>query len=261
LDENFMVHLADTARAPSALLTLIEGRAVLEFATLLASYPILRRLPRGDGHTVLVLPGLGASDRSTGPLRAFLKDRGYDARGWSMGRNVGPREGQRDALADLLKRLHGNSNRKVSLIGWSLGGIYAREIAKRLPGSVRLVITLGSPFANPAATQVRRIYEAIRGQPLSGAPDFKRLRAAPPVPATAIFSKSDGVVAWQSCLEPDGAQTENIEIEGSHIGLGVNPAALYVIADRLAQKEGAWQPFDRRGVRRFVFKPAQKSTA
>src|SRR5258707_14680127 len=137
-----MPHLADTARAPSPILTLIEGRAVLEFAALIASYPILRRLPRGDGHSVLVLPGLGASDRSTGPLRTFLKDRGYDPHGWNMGRNVGVREGQREALAELLATLHKKSKRKVSLIGWSLGGIYAREISKRVPDSVRLVITL-----------------------------------------------------------------------------------------------------------------------
>ena len=109
-----MPHLADTARAPSPLLTLIEGRAVLELAALAASYPILRRLPRGDGHSVLVLPGLGASDRSTGPLRAFLKDRGYDPHGWNLGRNVGPRQGQREALADLLKSLHEKTRRTVS---------------------------------------------------------------------------------------------------------------------------------------------------
>jgi len=222
----------------------------------------LRRLPRGDGHSVLVLPGFGASDRSTRPLRAFLKGRGYDAHGWSLGRNVGPREGQRAALAQQLTSLHNKSKRKVSLIGWSLGGIYAREIAKRMPESVRLVITLGSPFANPGATAVRRIYEALRGEPMAGARDVARLRAPPPVPSTAIFSKSDGVVAWQSCLEPDAPQTENIEVDGSHVGLGVNPVALYVIADRLAQGEATWAPFDRKGrLRGLVFKPAQKSSA
>jgi len=255
-----MPHLADDARAPSPMLTLIEGRAVLEFAALIASYPILRRVPRGDGHSVLVLPGLGAGDRSTGPLRAFLKDRGYDPHGWTLGRNVGPREGQREALAEQLTSLHEKSQRKVSLIGWSLGGIYAREIAKRLPESVRLVITLGSPFANPTATAVRRIYEALRGEKMMAAGDFKRFQLPPPVPSTAIFSKSDGVVAWQSCLEPEAPQTENIEVEGSHVGLGVNPVALYVIADRLAQPEAAWAPFDRKGLRGLVFKPAQKSS-
>ncbi len=255
-----MPHLADGAKAPSALLTLIEPRALLEFGALLASYPILRTTPRGDSHSVLVLPGLGASDTSTRPLRAFLKERGYDAHGWTLGRNVGPREGQRDALHEQLKSLHKSSNRKVSLIGWSLGGIYAREIAKRMPDSVRLVITLGSPFANPGATAVRRIYEALRGEPMTAATDFTRFRAPPPVPSTAIFSKSDGVVAWQSCLEPDSPQTENIEVEGSHVGLGVNPAALYVIADRLAQGENEWAPFDRSGLRGLVFKPAQKSS-
>ena len=253
-----MPHLADSARAPSPLLTLIEGRAVFELAALVASYPVLRRVARGDGHAVLVLPGLGASDRSTGPLRSFLGDRGYDAHGWSLGRNVGHREGQREALAELVGRLRERSKRKVSLIGWSLGGIYAREVAKRMPENIRLVITLGSPFANPGATAVRRIYEAIRGGPIAGG-DFTRFRASPPVPSTAIFSKSDGVVAWQSCLEPDGPQTENIEVAGSHVGLGVNPVALYVIADRLAQVEGAWAPFDRKGLRALMFGPAQKA--
>lgn len=252
-------HLADDARAPSPLLTLIEGRAVLELAALVASYPILRRLPRGDGHTVLVLPGLGASDRSTNPLRSFLKDRGYDALGWDLGRNIGPREGQREALADRVLRLREQSGRKISLVGWSLGGIYARELAKRMPDNVRSVVTLGSPFANPSATAVRRVYEVIRGGPIAGG-DYARFRAAPPVPSTAIFSKSDGVVAWQSCLEPESPTTENIEVGGSHVGLGVNPVALYVIADRLAQADGAWKAFDRKGLRALLFKPAQKST-
>ena len=257
-----MPHLADSARTPSPLLTLIEGRAVLEFAALIASYPILRTAPRGDGHSVLVLPGLGASDTSTRPLRAFLRDRGYDAHGWNLGRNTGPRKGQREALGERVAALHRQTKRKVSLIGWSLGGIYAREVAKAVPADVRLVITLGSPFANPSATAVRRVYEALRGEPMTtDSARLAHLRAPPPVPATAIFSKSDGVVAWQSCLELDSPQTENIEVQGSHVGLGVNPAALYVVADRLAQGEGNWAPFDRSGLRGFVFKPAQSSTA
>jgi pimeloyl-ACP methyl ester carboxylesterase len=150
--------------------------------------------------------------------------------------------------------------RKVSLVGWSLGGIMARELAKRYPKLVRQVITLGSPFAgNPRANYAWRIYQGVTGQEID--PEkmrdvFGDLAAPPPgIPATAIYSRTDGVVAWQTCVERPSRLTDNIEVYASHCGLGVNPSVHFAIADRLALPEREWQPFDRNAAtwRRFVY--------
>jgi hypothetical protein len=243
----------DKATPPSRLLMLLEGRALWELGAFLAAVPLLRMLPRGDGHPVLVLPGFIASDTSTLPLRAFLKDRGYAAYGWEQGRNLGLRQGVMDSMLQRLKGLARLHHRKVSRIGWSLGGVYARELAKRSPGDVRLVVSLGSPFTgNPKANNAWRLYEAASGETVGDPRIHPGLRSTPPVPTTSIFSRSDGIVAWQCSLEQDGPQAENIEIEGSHCGLGHNPAALYAIADRLAQPEGKWRRFDSSLLNRAV---------
>src|SRR5207237_2212332 len=138
---------AQTLRPPSKTLMFLEGRAIHEFGAFLGALPLLSLAPRGDGHPVLVLPGLVASDASTRPLRSFLKGRGYAVSGWRQGRNFGLRDGVRDSMVDLLRELNQAHGRKVSLVGWSLGGVYARQLAKMMPDQVRSVITLGSPFA------------------------------------------------------------------------------------------------------------------
>ena len=156
-----------------------------------------------------------------------------------------------ERLAELSQR----HQRKVSLIGWSLGGIYARELARRAPAHVRSVITMGSPFAGrPRANHAGKVYERVSERKADDWPDREGMRRAPPVPTTAIFSRSDGIVAWQGCLEREGPAAENIEVEGSHCGLGHNPTVLYAVADRLAQPEGQWQRFDRSGLRGLVFR-------
>ncbi|HUG21653.1 esterase/lipase family protein [Piscinibacter sp.] len=239
---------------PSRGLLLLEVRAFAELAAFLSTIPLLRLIPAGDGHPVLVLPGLAASDRSTRPLRAFLRDRGYRVHGWKLGRNLGPRPGVEDAMQARLAGLHERYGRKVSLVGWSLGGVYARELARRAPSQVRSVITMGSPFAGaPRASHAWRLYEFVSGRSADDWPGRERMKQPPPVPSTAIFSRSDGIVAWQGCLEREAGSTENVEVHGSHNGLGHNPAVLYVVADRLAQPEGRWQRFDRRGLWRFVY--------
>jgi pimeloyl-ACP methyl ester carboxylesterase len=242
-------------RAPGALLLALEGRAPWEFAASVLATPLLRRLPRGDGHRVLVLPGLAANDLTTLPLRTFLKDRGHDPRPWGLGANLGPRPGVMDALRERLRGLHAIDGRKVSLVGWSLGGVYARELAKELPDLVRCVVTLGAPFAGPAqATNASWLYERVSGQAAPDAQMQAALRAAPPVPTTSIYSRTDGIVAWQCSLNPRGPLCENIEVPASHIGLGLNPMALVAIADRLAQDPRRWRPFDAGGLRRWFFK-------
>jgi pimeloyl-ACP methyl ester carboxylesterase len=245
---------AEAIQPPSKALLLLEARAVHEFGAFLGALPLLRMAPRGDGHSVLVLPGLIASDVSTRPLRAFLKGHGYDVHGWGLGRNLGPRPGVESGMLDQVRKLRRSSGRKVSLIGWSLGGVYARQLAKQCPDDVRLVVTLGSPFnGSPRATNAWRVYEFASGRRADETPSVGPLHEAPPVPTTAIYSRTDGVCAWQCCVEKEGFEVENIEVDGSHCGLGHHPAVVYAVADRLAQPEGQWQPFDRGGWRRLVY--------
>jgi pimeloyl-ACP methyl ester carboxylesterase len=167
-----------------------------------------------------------------------------------MGRNFGGVSSKRAALRDLLTGIHEQTGRKVSLVGWSLGGIYARDLALQLPDMVRAVITLGSPFANDIrATNATRLYEALSGETVDDNPEIREAIAGDlPVPATSIYSRTDGIVNWHTSLLRPSRTAENIEVHfASHIGLGVNPAALWAVADRLAQAEGEFRHFDRSG--------------
>jgi pimeloyl-ACP methyl ester carboxylesterase len=246
---------SSTLKAPGALLLTLEGRALWELGATLAAWPALRRATHGDGHAVIVFPGLAASDLTTLPLRAFLLERGYDAHGWSQRFNFGPRAGVLDAVLARVKRVRRESGRKVSLVGWSLGGVFAREVAKLVPGDVRSVITLGSPFTgSPKANNAWRFYELVSGHRLDDEETMARVREAPPVPTTSIFSRTDGIVAWQCCLQAASARSESIEVPASHLGIGMNAAAWYAVADRLAQRDGKWRPFHRRGWRDWIFR-------
>ncbi len=242
-------------RAPNAWLLMLEGRAPWEYAALLATMPWLKKLPRGDGHPVLVFPGLGAHDFTTAPLRAMLDSLGYTTQGWGQGFNFGPRAGVLEKTQADLVELHRRHGRKVSLLGWSLGGIYARELAKECPDLVRCVITLGTPFTgHPRATNAWRFFEMVSGHASNDPELMAQIRQTPPVPTTSIYSKTDGVVAWRCSVNEPGPLAENIEVQASHIGLGVNPIALYALADRLAQPDGEWQPFEPKGARRWFYK-------
>ena len=244
-----------TLKAPGPLLMALEGRAPLELGATLASWPLLKSAPSGDGHAVIVFPGLGAGDLTTAPLRNFLSAQGYETYGWDLGLNFGPREGVLQKSIDRVQEIQQDSGRKVSLIGWSLGGIYAREFAKALPDQVRGVITLGTPFAgDPKATNAWRFYEFASGHKLDDADMIEQLKHPPPVPTTSIFSRTDGVVAWPLSLQKESKRTENIEVNASHVGLGFNPLALYAVADRLAQEEGKWEKFHREGWREWFYK-------
>lgn len=223
------------------------ARAAAEFGRFVAARPVLRSAPRGDGHPVLVLPGLLASDRSTVPLRRFLAGLGYRVYGWRLGVNVGPTarsiSGMRTLLADIAER-HDDT---VSLIGWSLGGIFARELAREYPELVRDVISLGSPYrlTQPSQSHAHRVYGWLAHL---HAPAAERavpgsLHYPVPVPATSVYSESDGIVSWRACVEPPGPGRENVAVVGSHLGYGHNTAVLWLIADRLAQPDGQWQPF------------------
>lgn len=240
----------DELPPPSLALLALEFRAPWEFGSVFPAWPALQRAPRGDGHTVMVFPGLSASDASTVPLRRYLATRGYETVGWNQGFNFGPRAGVLETAKRQLAQACESSGRKLSLIGWSLGGVYARELAKEMPHFVRCVVTLGSPFAGHAkSTNAWRIYELTSGRDIEREHDSYDLPVAPPVPTTSIYSRSDGIVAWQGSIQqPDHGQTENIEVIASHIGIGLNPSAWWAVADRLAQPEDGWKPFDRFGM-------------
>src|SRR5580765_6554939 len=194
---------ADTAhpariQAPSPLLQLLELRASWALAAGVAALPWLRLAPRGDGHPVLVLPGLIASDASTRLLRDVLSRRGYDVHGWGLGRNYGPRPGIEEGMLATLDQLHASSGRKVSLIGQSLGGAFARLLATQRPDAVRSVITLGSPVAgHPRSSNAWRIYEFTSGKSSVDPQRWAQITSRPRVPTTSIYSRTDGVVAWQ----------------------------------------------------------------
>jgi pimeloyl-ACP methyl ester carboxylesterase len=249
-------------RPPSLGLLLAEVRGIFEFNASLLLSPLLMRAPRGDGHPVLTLPGFLASDLSMRPMRRYLRELGYDAYAWKMGRNIGGVSRMRAALKDRLAGIHAATGRKVSIVGWSLGGVYARDLALQAPDMVRCVITLGSPFAGDVrATNATRLYEALSGEAVE---DQSELRAAIagdlPVPASSIYSRTDGVVNWHTCLLRPSDTAENIEVHlASHIGLGVNAAALWAVADRLAQTEGQFRQFDRSGPFAIAYAPAEQA--
>jgi len=241
-------------RPPSPLLLALEGRAFFEWAAYVAAWPLLAHAARGDGHPVLVLPGLTAGDSSTWPLRKFIERCGYEVYPWDLGLNCGPRNGVVGKLTARLRDIERTHGRSVSLVGWSLGGAMARVLASREPKRVRSVITLGSPLGgHPKATNAWRLFEWVSGVRA----DDPRLRAMmsrpPPVPSTSILSKSDGIVSWSMSLIPQSGQSENIEVSASHFGMGANPAVLWAVADRLSQPEGKWKPFDRAGLRSLVY--------
>jgi pimeloyl-ACP methyl ester carboxylesterase len=244
---------------PNALLALTEAhRAIAEMAALKLSKNILHKAPKGDGHPVMVLPGFMGDDGYNGPLRRFLTRCDYAVHGWGLGRNLGPREGVLESMLERLEFLHNRHERPVSLVGHSLGGIYARELARELPNCVRQVISLGSPFGEGrlSASHLSHIFSRLN--PPEELPlDQSVLAEPPPVPTTAVYSRGDGVVNWRTSVQDEGhhCDTESIRVVGSHCGMTMNPTIWYLVAERLAQAPGSWRPFERKGWA-SVFYPA-----
>ena len=223
-------------RPPSKVLALSDApRALVDAAVLQLSKPLLRRLPKNETpHSVMVLPGFLGDDFGNAPLIRFLRERGYYTTGWKQGRNLGTSSFSEERLTQTLEKLAAAGGGKVSLVGHSLGGIYAREIARMAPEVIRQVITLGSPFGHghEEASNVSRLYEQLnpgeaRGQVISD---------PPPVPTTAIYTRADGIVNWRSSVQAGNhPNVHNIEVMGSHIGLNMNAAVWYWIARKLRE--------------------------
>jgi pimeloyl-ACP methyl ester carboxylesterase len=250
----------DEVSRPSLFWALTElPRAMAEFGSMPWASPILMQAPKGDGHPVMLLPGFMASEFSMKPLERYLAKLGYEVFHWELGRNLGPKAvgHQGERLIARLDHIHATTGKKVSLVGWSLGGTLARQLSRRRPDLVRQVISLGSPITgSPKSTNAWRAYQVVTGQKVDDPHVQAQLAEShdiPPVPSTAIFSRHDGIVAWQNSREPKAKHTDNIEVKGSHCGLGVNPTVLWAIADRLALPETGWKPFERSGLKAFIY--------
>jgi len=246
---------------PHPLLALTEvHRVVIEAASLSLAARFLDRAPRGDGHPVMVLPGFLGSDGYTASLRRYLTRQGYAVHGWGLGRNLGPREGVLEGLLERIKFLCHRYKCSVSLIGHSLGGIFARELARETPDRVRQVISLGSPFGEGRWTgsYPSRLFSRLNPpEDIPVAEDV--LPNAPPVPTTAIYSRGDGIVNWRTARQhPEfgHAYAQSIEVRGSHCGMTLNPSVWFLLAERLSQPVDGWQPFERRHWTALVYPAA-----
>lgn len=233
----------------------------LEFAAYLATSPMLHGLGRGHHHPVLVTPGFMGGDSSTAPLRSLIRSWGHTVYGWGAGSNPGPTPEVLAALGRRLEDVFAEEGQRVSLVGWSAGGRYARHLARQHPHMVRQVITLACPLQLRISldrTSISFIVDQVKHRFAPGfgeVPDHAH--GTLPVPATSIYSRTDGVVRWHACLDVADDQHENVEVYASHGGVGVNPSVLYVVADRLAQAEDGWRRFEPpAGLRGIYPRPA-----
>ncbi|MCF8168659.1 MAG: alpha/beta hydrolase [Rhodoferax sp.] len=259
--------------SPSALSSLLEARIFMEMALLPASLPLLAAAPQGDGHPVVLVPGFMAGEASLVALRLFLQNKGYDVHTWGLGRNVGFRSKHANALPQKIRYLHHITGRKVSLVGWSLGGVFSLYSAESTQECVRSIITLGSPVSvdtvgNQSPPALKALYRLVSHRLGASAhlmqPRAKAMREHRrlPIPTSCLYSLTDGVVPPQEAtIDGDPSLHENIQVPGSHIGLGFNGIVLSIVADRLAQPEGNWQSFAPKGLLGRIWRSTSAANA
>ena len=248
-------------QGPSGMSALFELRCFAEFAKTIALQPLLRITGKGEGQPVVIAPAFMLADGGSVYLRRYLNKMGFAAYGWKQGRNSGIDSRKLDGLRRLVEELAEQHQQPVSLVGWSLGGVYMRTIAALHPELVRQVITLGSPFnaptmdANAVSASVLRLYEMVNtggaNDPMLDLKD--RWQAPPTVPSSAIFSEGDGIAHWHYCVDKPSENTENIRVRGSHLGLTHNASVFYALINRLTQKENEWQPMDVNSIKHRAF--------
>ncbi len=216
-----------------------EARFFLELPRLVLHFPDLARQSRGRGQPILILPGYGAGDGSTTLLQLYLRFLGYQVHGWGIGRNTGDAT---ELLPRILKRVisvSGSTEQQLSIIGWSLGGYLAREAARERPDLVRQVITLGTPvIGGPKYTAAALAYRR-RGfdvEVLAAEVELRK-QICLRTPVTAIYSRADGIVAWQACIDRAAANVEHIEVPTTHLGFGFSADVYKIIAQQLAKLE------------------------
>ena len=251
------------------------GRVIAEMGSTAMLQPILNRLPDGDGHTIITIPGFMGADGSTSQLRRFLVKRGYNAIPWSKGRNAADkqpssldafldyRESIEDEVAEQVRSEFERSGRKVTLVGWSLGGLYSVALAHRFPQWIRQVITLGTPFGDPRGTSLYNILGRVYNNEVEVDEEALqrwvqhtyrggKLR----VPILTLYSESDGIVgAGIARCEGDPHYVTNIAVMASHVGFPFNPLVYGVIANHLVEPHERWDicgssrlgPFVKRG--------------
>lgn len=240
-------------RGPArALLYLELPRWVGEYAASRVVDAIAPRQPYGDGRPVLVLPGFSANDQMTGRLRGHLRRHGFRVHGWGQGRNIGLTDRLIDGLVTRFEELRERYDEPISVVGWSFGGVLARWLAHTYPDDVRQIVCLGSPWrADGERTRATAMFERSRqrhGISDRARPMVDLLRGPVPVPVTAVYSKTDGIVPWRGCeVEPCVTPAaENVVVPSSHVGMVANPLVLDVVVDRLCQDPEAWQAFSWR---------------
>lgn len=223
------------------------ARAAMEYSSFIPYKYFMSKEHDGDGHPVIILPGFMSSDSATKPLRKLLDDIRYTTYGWELGRNYGEEE-DLDLLFNRIDKIYQDHRKPISVIGWSLGGIYARQIAKSRPHLIRQVITLGSPFSGITepnhAAWIHKLITSGKGKDIIDPELLADIPKPAPVPTTAIYSKQDGVVHWEHCIEEETSIHQNIEVYGSHLGLGVNPTVIEIIIDRLQYDASSWVKFE-----------------
>ena len=243
----------------------------MEMALLPASLPLLMAAPQGDGHPVVLVPGFMAGESTLAALKLFLQNKGYDVHTWGLGRNVGFRGKHANALPQKIRYLHHTTGRKVSLVGWSLGGVFSFYGAETTQDCVRSIITLGSPVSvdmmgNQSPPALKAMYRLVSHRLGASAhlmqPRAKAMREHRrlPIPTSCLYSLSDGVVPPQEAtIDGDPALHENIQVPGSHVGLGFNGIVMAIVADRLAQAEGDWKPFAPQGLLGHVYRATTRA--
>ena len=233
--------MIDALQPPSPTGMIREARVVLEFPLLLLRAVELACQPRGHGEPVLVLPGYRAGDASTAILKTYLRFLGYRVSGWHLGRSSG---NVPDLLPRVLKRIlfmSRKARQPVRVVGWSFGGYLAREAARERPDAIRQVITLGTPVVGGPKYTVAAPGFYRRGIDLDAmaAEIESRNRILLETPVTAIYSRADTFVAWQACIDRNGANVEHVEVRTTHMGFGFSPEVYKIIAQRLADDSRA----------------------